>query len=273
MTNINPQSHIEVISADKLIVDERVQRAVDPVRVKREGARFNPNGVGVLIVSRRDDGTNHLIDGGHRHGFANAAGQPEFPFECKVWEGLSMIDEAALFSVHNNTRVVPPTAKHRVAVIGGDPRAVTVDTVLHNQAWRVDYAKGPGVLMAINTLYQVYDLAEERLGEGNGGLVIGRLMRLITSSWGHDPNGVTANLVGGIGRVLIRHWDTIEDQRLINALASEPNHGVGLNGRARGLQTFTPGTLSDCVATLVVRLHNGARRPNNKAFLPEWQRL
>jgi len=90
-------SYQKSVSLDAVIVDQRVQRTEGPDqrRVDKMASTFNPDALGVLILSERKDGALVCLDGMHRYLSARKAGHTDL-MESKVFTGLTLAEEASL---------------------------------------------------------------------------------------------------------------------------------------------------------------------------------
>jgi hypothetical protein len=261
------KSTIREIAPSRLIVDPDVQRGLDRARVDRMAASFDIDGVGVLVVSDRDDGTLHVADGQHRRELLISVGLGDEPVACQVYKGLTRAEEAALFRVLNNNKQVPPIDKFRIRVVEGEPMAVQINTALHAHGWTVKAYRTDGTFMAVSAIESVYKASNKGSKVPNAGLVE-TLISVITAAWGHNADGVRAEAISGIGAVLMRHHDAIDLAKLVSVLAGFPGGPLALIGNGRGLRDLRGGRIADSMAEIIVELYNGRRRLNR---LPDWR--
>jgi len=257
---------IETIPVAKLTVDPEVQRGVDKARVDKLAKDYQEAALGTIVVSHRGDGTYHVIDGQHRVLAAIAAGHGEGGMTCLVYEGLSRADEAAMFRRLNNTRSVTAVDKFRVRVVEGDLVAVSLNSILSRHGWRVEFGKTDGTFAAVSALEAVH--RGKLAGPGDTTQICDTLIKTITEAWGHEASGVRAEIVSGLGAVLLRYNTRIDLAKLTAELGSCPGGPRGLVGKAKGLHQFRGGKLSDALAEVVVEMLNKNRRSNR---LPEWR--
>ena len=261
-------AQIEHLAVAKLIADPKVQRAIDVTRVGRIVNDFDSRAVAVPIVSRREDGSLHVIDGWHRVQATIAAGNGDDTIMCLVHEGLSRADEAAMFRRLNNTRQVTPVDKFRVRVVEGDEAAVTLNNILTKYGWKAEMSKYNTAFAAVAAFEGIYK--GKLAGPGSTVDVCDTLIRVITEAWGHDSAGVRSEIISGIGAVLLRYNTRVDIPKLINTLAAHKNGPRGLIGRARGLHEFRGGRLADSTAEILVEeINKQKKKEENK--LPDWR--
>jgi hypothetical protein len=259
----------EGIPADKLGVDREVQRDyTDQNRVAKIVKDFHPEALGTLIISRREDGFLHIIDGAHRQESAVKAGYTD-PLDCAVYEGLTKAEEAAMFRLYNNTRAVNVIDRFRVRVKEGDPAAVVLNGILQANGWKVSQSKGRGCFAAVAAFEEVYN-RRVRAKEGGSAIgVCGAVIAVITEAWGLDSDGVRAELVKGIGLVYLRYGQEIDGKKLVRILQGHKGNARGLSGRAKGLAAARGGLVADSVAEILVNELN--KNKPERTRLPEYR--
>jgi hypothetical protein len=97
------EPYIEALPAHLLFADPTYQRDLDTRRAVEMAGTFDRRLLGVLDVSRRDDGRYAILDGQHRHATVVAV-TPLAHVVCNVYEGLTVEDEARLFHELNQKR-------------------------------------------------------------------------------------------------------------------------------------------------------------------------
>lgn len=262
-----PDVRIEEIPARQLMVDHNVQRPLDTARAERIAADFDPNALGTFVVSRRADGTYHLIDGQHRHAVVILLGHEDWNLRCEVHRGLSLAEEARMFRLLNNSKPVGIIEKFLVRYVEGDPVAVTITDVLSGKGWTVSTSKIDSNFCAVGAIEKAYRKAEAQR-VGNGADHVSWLMDVVTKSWGFKGDGVRAEIITGLSLVSLRHGDAVDAKKLIDELTVLPGGPRGLVGRARSLKDFRRGTMGDAMAELIVNMVNSKRRLNR---LPAWR--
>lgn len=255
----------ESIAIAKLVVDQDVQRGLDTTRVGRMVKDYRPDALGAIVVSRRDDGTYHVIDGQHRVAATVAAGYGDRDMTALVYYGLTLADEAAMFRRLNNTRVVNPIDKFRVRVVEGDPAIVALNDALNRNGWTVAQSKHAGAFSAVTALEGV--LRGRAVDNFDSLRACDHLIEVITAAWGHDAAGMRAEIVSGIGAVFLRHGDRIDRVKLAHELGQYPGGPLRLVGAAKGLRSWRGGTVRDAMAEVIVELLNKKRTTNR---LPNW---
>ncbi|HLR96474.1 MAG TPA: DUF6551 family protein [Jiangellaceae bacterium] len=265
---INVQrSTVRTVSLDDITIDPKVQRqeGVDQRRVDKMAANFQPDALGLFILSQRPNGTLVCLDGMHRRAAALAAGWNQY-VDARVFTGLTIADEAALFLLYNDKKDPSAISRFNARVLAGDEVAVEVNSIILKHGWRVSPEKTkPGALAAIDATERVYRSGSRTLAEGLHPLVLDRTLGLITGAWGHDPVGTHSSIIEGVGQLYGRFGDAIDTSKLVREL--QDTSPRPLIGRAKSLRDIQKGTVPAAMAKLLVGLHNSKKRTN---LLPEW---
>ena len=254
-------SVVTTIKPSLLMVDQTVQRPLDGVRVAAIAGDFDREGLGVIYVSKRADGSYHIIDGQHRIAALRVLGRIDKAIPCVMYEGLSRSQEAAMFRRLNNTRQVQVLDRFRVRIVEGDPVACELADILKSHGWSIAKSGARGSFFAVAALEKVY-----RAKDGGDSDTCDALIRVATEAWGHDSNALRAEIVSGLG-VLLRRHPQLEQSKLVTEMARHEGGPLGLIGQARQLHSIRSGRISDAMAEILVNRYNNRRKINR---LPEW---
>lgn len=256
-------STIKKLRVDRLICDQTVQRPLDSRWVEKKLAEgFDKDGLGVPVVSHRADDTYHIADGQHRIALMCAAGRGEETLLCQVHEGLTREQEAFLFRVLNDRRAVQPITKFLVAIVEGDPKIVRLNKTLERHGWSVAWTKNKGNLAAVSALIWLCDLQG-----GDQFDAVDMTLQVVTAAWGHDPDGVRAEIIKGIGSILVRHGDAVQIPTLVKRLALMEGGPSELVSRAKYLKRLRKSRLSDAVSEAAISDYNKGKK---SSALPQW---
>lgn len=254
----------ESIPVQDLHVDPEVQRTIDRNWVTARVPKFRVDGLGTLVVSRRENGFHHIVDGQHRHALCLAVEYDE-TLSCQVYTGLTRAEEASMFRLLNDRRKVQPIDLFRVRVIEGDPVATRLKGILEQHGWTVQASKSVGSFGAVGALERIYrgwgQIEATNLG------VCQSVISAITEAWGHNPHGVRAEIVTGLGMLLIRHGGRVDITKLVTEMAGTAGGPLVLCGRAKALREMSGGRIGDAMAANLVNMINKGRRKNR---LPSW---
>lgn len=227
----------ELISVGRLLIDTRVQRATNKARVNQMARDFQPEALGVITVSRRDDGTVWVIDGGHRVKTAAKVKGPDWLMDCKVHHELTLAQEARLFRLLNDNRQVLPLDKFKARLEEGEKGALAI----------AERCQRHGVLIgshlkAISAVEQVYlGIGVPRLAPGERCPdAVDAMLEIVIGAWGR-PSGYSlvfnGHILRGIGSVFAYHPQADRD-KLARRLAQQGDAAT-FYGAMKALQQGT----------------------------------
>lgn len=260
---------VREVPLNQLVVDLRVQRPLDTRRANKIAAEMNLDAIGLICASHRDDDTYSVIDGQHRVEALRINGFTGELVQCEVYQGLSLADEAAMFRLRNNTAKPQYLDKFRVRIIEGDPDALAVMAILKRYGWALlnqhvtGGHKPDGRFAAVQSLERVYVADRD-----SDPTAAERTIATVTSSWGHEPDGVDGRLIDGLGRVYVRYGAAVNSTEMISRLRKYPGGPGALIGRARGLKDLLGVASSTAFAELFVETYNKQRKTR---ALPSWR--
>jgi hypothetical protein len=138
-------------------VDHRYQRELDARRVDAMVRSFDPDLMGVPVISRRSDGSLVRIDGQHRLAAAIGAGRGDIPVLMEVHDDLSLQKEAELFLRLNGGRTaVRALDKFKARLEAKEPVALEIRTIIKAQNCTIATGSSRGVINAIQAVESAY---------------------------------------------------------------------------------------------------------------------
>jgi len=196
------------ISADKLKIDPRVQRVLDPRRVSKIADRWDDLMVGVITVSHRIHFANSILESGAAEEFVILDGQTRWQalkqvcgqetttctMLAQVFTGLTLKEEAKIFLDHNDRKGVTPLDTFRLALVAEEKWAVDIRDISARYRWAVS-GTGDGTkrtFQAIGAAKKIY-LADE------SGKTLDRVFSVIDAAWPRERTGVCGETLHGIG--------------------------------------------------------------------------
>lgn len=159
--DIGTLSNLETkIKVKDLVLDLRYQRQPNDAKVSKIARNFNKDAVGVIVCSIREDGVIAIIDGGHRIAAMNLLGMQESNIDALVYFGLTLDQEANIFTLMNEDRTKPKASNiFKAQVIANDEKAVGLDSLLKSLNLVPDNKPGNGIVRGIGTLKMIYENA------------------------------------------------------------------------------------------------------------------
>lgn len=260
------RSTIQQVDLSRIQIDLRVQRTegIDQRRVNTMADNFNPEALGLLILSQRGDGSMICLDGMHRAAVAVKAGWSK-PVDARVFAGLTLAEEAALFLLYNDKRDPSAISRFKARVLAGDEAAVDIDRIIRKCGWHVSTGKESGSISAVASLDRVYRTAAGTRADGKYPTLTEQTMVTITRAWGRDPLGAHGSILQGVTQLYSRFSSAIDTEKLIREM--QDTQPRVLLGRANTLKDFQGGTVPAALAKLLAGMHDSRRRSN---LLPDW---
>lgn len=205
------------IAEDVLFVSENSQRTLDPNRVRAMNNKgFQPMAVGTIVVSRRADGKNYIVDGQHRRRLS--LDNDIKTMRAEVHYGLTEPEEAVLFLILNRESAKPtPLDEYRIGLTAGLATFLAVDVLLKKHGLVVSNHSG---VNQTQPLKMYLSIAEGRArGVDMEGL--DRILTVAEGIWGRTGDTWTAVVLGSLGAFLARYGDRLTDADLIKKLKKE----------------------------------------------------
>lgn len=243
---------LEWLRAGDLHVDPIYERPCNEPKVVKIMAAFDPDAIGVLEVSRRDDDSLWIMDGQHRHQAILREWGPAEKLPCNVHHGLTIQDEARIYGTLNRDRTKPnPLNLHRAAVASGEPVAVDVDRIAHRHGYRVTYGPGPGNVQAVGAMYDVYR-------KGSPQILDAALSLIRSAGWDESP---PAEMIVGVALLVARHGNRIDSARFRKMLQDLVPRQVLAQARVLKSEVQSERTtLGTTVAQILLNRYNRGRR-------------
>lgn len=250
---------LQELPLGKLTTNPRTQREMKIHRVDYLVANFDLDYFGAPVVSWRK-GNYYILDGQHRVEAIKqwlGAGWEIQKIECRVYQGLTEIEEADMFDRLNDALNVSSFDKFRVRVTAGREVESSIDKIVRSEKLVISRDKVPGAVSAVGTLVRVYTRSD--------GETLQRALRIIRDAFG--DSGFEAQVIDGIGHLCQRYNGSL-DEAVAVARLSETRGGVkGLLGKATVLHKQTGNARSICVAAAAVDIINSYRGGKK---LPSW---
>lgn len=214
----------EWLKVSDLRVDHAYQRELNKWRVEDITQTFDPDLLGVLLVSKRSTGTYFLLDGQTRHAALIAMGWEDQRVPCLVYAGLTRKDEARIFVGANVTAVKPnPTAIFKGKLAAGDPATTEVYNIARKYGYLStlkDFKSGaltsPSALMRIHTK--------------GGADLLDEVLAVTSSAW--PGKHVAAPVLTGLAMFIRQYGLAISVERLVQCLAKTTDELLVSRARA-----------------------------------------
>lgn len=242
-------------------------RDIDPVWVSRKAEDFHPEGLGKPIVSRRGDGTIVVIDGQNRIALCRKVNWKgwggDSRIECEVHEGLTLIEEAGLFSLLAGHRSFTAISKFLARKTQEDPFALEIIEIVERNDFIIDSAPGGGVITAVSTLEKIHRKDKQR-HPYDPPAVLNATLATIVHAWKHTPGGTDQSVIDGIGMIYLSSSDLIDEQLLRRVLEEYPGGPKKLKSEGASARNTIGGTVGKGVAFLVAQAYDEQQKKTSK---------
>jgi hypothetical protein len=252
---------LEWIDVSSLMVDTEYQRELSTAWVRKIAREFDPDVLGVLIVSRRDDGNIYVVDGQHRVAAIKEMGWGDQKVPCNVYEGLSLQDEAKIFwKPQTNRKYLAPGPRFRARLIHGDRDALRIRDIVEENGFTITVnAGGAGPeksISAVAALEHVYNLGEAKLVE---------VMELIRDGYGDSGDRVGLPIIGGLESFCQKYRGHYDRERLVKILREHTMTSIAAQGA--DLARVTGADKRNAHGMVILKLYNSRLQHNR---LPSW---
>lgn len=205
---LEERSFYELLPVKAIGIDMEYQRRISPTKVRGIATRYDENSVGILIVSLREYGQYIVIDGQHRLAAMKRRGI-EYA-ECKVHQGLTKEQEAAIYVNCNKNRKNPEALDlFRASLIAQDPIAIAINSVVEKSGLNIEFyppggshvggskKRPPKSIWAVTALEEIYTRGKEELLE--------EVLKLAIDSWPDDGNALEGKILLGLTKFHLQY--------------------------------------------------------------------
>jgi Family of unknown function (DUF6551) len=247
-------THLRWVPLDEIRFAEegKGQRELKQSRVdKINGAGFDPELMGYPVASHRDE--HYWILDGHARIDALKAWLGDWhgqQVQCRVFEGLTVEDEASIFLELNNFTQVSAFSKFKNAVTAGRDIETDINRIVvgHGLVVSRETTRDDSV-SCVAALIRVY-----RRG---GPLVFAQALRVARDAYGKP--GFESAVIDGLGLLCTRYNGQLTETDAVKKLGAVRGGVNGLLGRAQTIRKATDAALNEAVAAAAVEIINSGR--------------
>lgn len=222
------------INTKLLFVDQLYQREVDKARVAQMNKQYRAELVNAIKVSYRD-GKFWIFDGQHTAELLKLRNRGrDLPVECKVFYGLTWLDECELFLLQNGvSRSVSMSDRFKARFNRGDKDVVAMVNIAEKLGIRVDFtkSKGDNRICALTTLNRVYN----SLGDDD----YAEMLSIIKDAWGGDAVSYSAEILKGMFIFYSTYKGQYNKKRLLTQLGRVSPSVIIREGKASTAPGFS----------------------------------
>lgn len=200
---------LELITGCSLQVDhENYQRQPNMEKVKKYSENWSDVAGGVIIVSRRRDGSDWIIDGQHRVLALMMKDGPSVLVVCMTYEGLTIQQESDAFSKTNGER--GPVTKRvwvKSRLTADDPRWKKVVSILNEESTPWTLGSRNNRTYVLSCWGSVEKILSVKKHDGYD--VLRLTLRFLRDAFGNEPESLDGRVLAGAADFLIRHREEI----------------------------------------------------------------
>lgn len=213
---IYPKGHefeYKVLRPSDLKVDPLYQRPLDMKRVGKICKEFNGDIFNEPKVSYRD-GAYWIFNGQHSVAvWKKIHDNKDTPLTCKVYRGMTWLDECEAFILQNGLDKDPTTnEKLNAAYNSNDPDVTDMVSKAKLCGYTVDFivSKTPTRIIATSALFRAY--------KALGGEAFLDMMTAIRDAWYGDVDAVSVQIISGMATFYKTYWGYFERGALVDKL-------------------------------------------------------
>lgn len=227
---IYPKGHefeYKVLKPSQMKTDPLYQRPLDVKRVEKIAKEFNGDIFNEPKVSYRD-GAYWIFNGQHSvAAWRKHHGGADKPLTCKVYRGMTWLDECEAFIVQNGINKDPTTnEKLRAEFNSNNPDVVDMVSKAELCGFKVDFvlSKTPTRILATSALLRAYKML--------GGEAFLDMMTAIRDAWYGDMDAVSAAIITGMATFYKTYYGYFDRESLVKNLKRITPAEIIRNGKA-----------------------------------------
>ena len=193
------------VKPNDLMVDLSYQREINKNKIVNIVKSYNPNAIGVVTLSIRENGDLYIIDGQHRVEALKQLGYGNSDINAIVFFDLTIQEEARLFVIMNENRTKPKKSDlYKASIKSGDSNLIDLNNMLNRNNIVVDDRPGDGIMRAIGTL----DKVTAKIGIVNAEKVVQVLM----SANGNSSTSFQAQYITAVSTIIVKYKNVDMDR-------------------------------------------------------------
>jgi hypothetical protein len=200
-----------LIKVSEMFVDYTYQRQPLKAKINRIIKNFDPDLLGVITCSMREDNTLAIIDGSHRYHALVQMGMKDTNVNCLVYFGLSIENEAHIFAQTNKEHTKPtPSQIFKAGIVAGDNASIAINAIVERVGSKVDFSPGPNKIRCVATLRKVYDNA--------GANVLFKTLQTLKDAYPNSKEMYRDQMISAVACIYNRYGKQVDQTRLTETL-------------------------------------------------------
>jgi hypothetical protein len=258
------QGHISkmssIVKISDLTIDYTYQRQPIMKKVNKIAKSFDPDILGVIICSMREDGSIAVIDGSHRVHALRMKGLNDSTVNALVYFSLTIQEEAKIFAMLNQEHTKPNTTDiFKAGIVSGDEETIAINKILNSLGLIIGVGPGDNKVRAISTIRRVYRNAGEK--------VLRDTLYTIKSAYGDSSSTMRDVLISAVAIVYNRYGAKVEVSRMITTLQKFGNPNT-LIANAKSIGVNASSVTASALPFVIVNGYNQRLTKNRLSDYP-----
>jgi hypothetical protein len=258
------QGHISkmssIVKISDLTIDYTYQRQPIMKKVNKIAKSFDPDILGVIICSMREDGSIAVIDGSHRVHALRMKGLNDSTVNALVYFSLTIQEEAKIFAMLNQEHTKPNTTDiFKAGIVSGDEETIAISKILNSLGLIIGVGPGDNKVRAISTIRRVYRNAGEK--------VLRDTLYTIKSAYGDSSSTMRDVLISAVAIVYNRYGAKVEVSRMITTLQKFGNPNT-LIANAKSIGVNASSVTASALPFVIVNGYNQRLTKNRLSDYP-----
>lgn len=249
---------LELVNPKDVKIDRQYQRPLNQRFMNQIMREYNADNLGVIVVSRRADGEMYVLDGQHRTSALIAMGKSDTAIPMMVYDGLSMGQEAEIFSAQAKSRTIHPTDLYKARLFAGDKTTIAVNKIVTDAGFQIN---NNGFYPAIRSPVAVVDIYT-RHGKDH----LADVLDIVGAVFGDERRAVPVAIIEGINEFVLHYGKLYDRDRFIMVVKETPKSK--LEEMAGAMGRFVNERAYVLYARAMRELYNGKLREARR--LPPW---
>lgn len=246
--------YLDQVMAGEISVDHERQREISPAHVKYLRGNWDAAAMGVIYLSKREDGTYHCMDGQNRVAAGREA-DPTLVFNALVFEGLTPERESELFikfnEIRKNVKWIDKWHQHLGFY---DPPFLEMDRMLKTRGLKVGQAASANVIACIDKLMSLH----RRYGIE----AVEVTLATLSAAWPRTGDTWRATIIGAVARLVYMNPNIDLDHLSDTLRTNEPKSWDDMRS---GGSTGSDGSI--LIAKQVAQRYNTKKRGKNRIIV------
>lgn len=242
------------VPVEKLLIDSRYQRNRIESWISILAHSWNEDKNNPFVVSLRSNGNFYVMDGQQRHGALQMMDNAPEEVFAKIFEGLTLAQEADLFvSAAEDRRGLTTETRFKAALEAQHPWAMAVERAATAAGFRVGSKGAQNNISAIASAREIF----RRRGEP----FLERVLRIVNQSW-PNQNAARSGVLYGLEYFLVKFPDA-DIRRLVVALSATSPTRIEATGH--GYSETLNSSINPATGYAIYAIYNHGLRTNKLA--------